>query len=85
MTLEEHVYQSPLVTRYASEQMAHLFSSEFKVMTWRRLWVSLATAQKKLGLPITEAQIKALKKNINSIDFKLASKLEKQHRHDVVI
>ena len=47
-------YESPLSTRYASEYMLKLFSSDTRYSTWRRLWVSLARAEMKLGLPITE-------------------------------
>ena len=47
-------YISPLSTRYASAEMQYLFSQDFKFRTWRRLWIALARAEKKLGLPITD-------------------------------
>ena len=49
-----NVYESPLSSRYASEEMLYTFSSDMKFSTWRRLWVSLAKAEMALGLPITQ-------------------------------
>ena len=43
-------YVSPLVERNASKEMAELFGAQKKFSTWRRLWLELAKAQKKLGL-----------------------------------
>ena len=37
-------YESPLSTRYASDYMLRLFSSDMRYRTWRKLWVSLAKA-----------------------------------------
>uniref|UniRef100_A0A3Q3QFB1 Adenylosuccinate lyase n=1 Tax=Monopterus albus TaxID=43700 RepID=A0A3Q3QFB1_MONAL len=50
-------YRSPLVSRYASKEMAYNFSDRKKFTTWRKLWIYLAKAEKALGLPITDAQI----------------------------
>lgn len=78
------VYASPLVERYASREMAELFSATTRVRTWRRLWVALADAQRKLGLPISAAQVASLKRNVDKIDFKAAARWEKRTRHDVM-
>ena len=53
-------YESPFSSRYASEYMLELFSADTRYRTWRKLWISLAKAESKLGLPITEEQIKDL-------------------------
>ena len=36
------VYENPLITRYASREMAKIFSDDHKFGPWRRLWVALA-------------------------------------------
>ena len=77
-------YESPLSSRYASEYMLGLFSSQKRIETWRRLWVALARAEHELGLPITEEQIKELEAHISDIDFEAAAKREKEVRHDVM-
>ena len=42
-------YESPLSSRYASEYMLKLFSSDVRYQTWRKLWVALARAEMKNG------------------------------------
>ncbi|NXU84703.1 PUR8 lyase, partial [Xiphorhynchus elegans] len=77
-------YRSPLVSRYASPDMAYNFSERKKFGTWRRLWLYLAQAEKSLGLPITDEQIKEMEANLDNIDFKMAAEEEKKLRHDVM-
>ena len=50
-------YESPLASRYASDYMLNLFSSDTRYQTWRKLWVALAREESRLGLPITEEQV----------------------------
>lgn len=77
-------YESPFCTRYASEEMQYIFSADKKFTTWRRLWVALARSEMKLGLPVTEAQVKQLEENIDNIDYDMAAAREKEVRHDVM-
>ncbi|MDE6788782.1 MAG: adenylosuccinate lyase [Ruminococcus sp.] len=77
-------YESPFCTRYASEEMQHIFSADKKFTTWRKLWVALARAEMKLGLNITEEQVKELEAHINDIDYEVAAQREKEVRHDVM-
>ena len=77
-------YESPLSSRYASEYMLHLFSQDVRYQTWRKLWVSLAKAEHKLGLNITEKQIRELEAHITDIDYAVAAQREKLVRHDVM-
>jgi adenylosuccinate lyase len=78
------IYQSPLVTRYASAEMSHLFSPQFKFSTWRKLWVALAEAEAELGLPITLDQIHEMRLHIEDINFISANHYEEQINHDVM-
>ena len=77
-------YESPLSSRYASDYMLHLFSSDMRIQTWRKLWISLAKAEMSLGLPITQSQIDELQEHLNDIDFACAAAREKEVRHDVM-
>jgi len=84
MADNRQVYTSPLVERNASREMSELFGAQKKFGTWRRLWLELARAQKKLGLKITQAQIDEMVGHLDDIDFKKAARYEKKFRHDVV-
>ena len=77
-------YISPFSTRYASDEMQHVFSEEFKFKTWRRLWIALAKAEKQLGLDITDEQIAEMEKFKDDINFEVAQEREKLVRHDVM-
>ncbi len=79
-----NIYESPLSSRYASQYMLGLFSMDTRIQTWRRLWVALARAEHRLGLPITEEQVKELEAHITDIDYELEHQREKEVRHDVM-
>ena len=82
MANNKDLYVSPLVERNASREMATLFGAQKKFSTWRRLWLQLAKAQKKLGLNITQTQINQMSRHLDDIDFKKAARYEKKFRHD---
>lgn len=84
LTSQFDVYSTPLVTRNASPEMAALFSPRQRVLTWRRIWLALAEAQRELGLPISAKQISALQRGLEKIDFAAAAAHEKRLRHDVM-
>ncbi len=77
-------YENPLISRYASVEMAELFSPQRKFSTWRRIWIALAQAQQELGLGVTTEQIAQLQEHVDSIDFDTARQYEKKLRHDVM-
>ena len=81
---EHDAYRNPLVTRYCSREMAHVFSDDFKFRTWRRLWIELAKAEQTLGLPITDEQIAEMEANREAINYDVAIAREKETRHDVM-
>ena len=56
--------------------MSELFGSQTKFSTWRKLWLELAKAQKKLGLDITQVQINQMSKHLNDIDFEKAAPVD---------
>ncbi len=77
-------YESPLASRYASDEMLYLFSPDKKFSTWRKLWIALARAEKALGLAITDEQIAEMEAHVYDIDYAYAAQMEKSLRHDVM-
>ena len=77
-------YVSAFSTRYAGKDMQYIFSDNFKFRTWRKLWIALAKAEKQLGLNITDEQIAEMEKYKDDINYDVATKREKEIRHDVM-
>ncbi|RUS17231.1 Ade13p: adenylosuccinate lyase, partial [Jimgerdemannia flammicorona] len=78
-------YQSPLTSRYASQEMAQNFSEDKRYSTWRKLWLNLAIAEKQLGLTdITDEAIQQMRDHLDDIDYETAAAEEKKRRHDVM-
>lgn len=75
---------NPLHERYASAEMAAIFSSRNRYATWRRIWIALAEAEQELGLPITDAQLAALREAAPRLDLARVAEIERDTRHDVV-
>ena len=84
MTDTKPNYENPLVERYASRNMLHIFSADNKFQTWRKLWITLAKAQQKLGLPIQDQQIAEMERNQYQINYEVATQKEAEIRHDVM-
>jgi adenylosuccinate lyase len=81
---DDSVYANPLISRYASREMATLWGAQRKFSTWRRLWVALAEAEAELGLAISKQQIAELAAHVDDIDFAKAADYERKLRHDVM-
>jgi adenylosuccinate lyase len=77
-------FDHPLIERYASREMAALFSPRTRHGRWRDLWIALAEAQRALGLAITEKQIAELRVRRDEFDWDRLAQLEKELRHDVM-
>ena len=82
--MSHEIYTNPLISRYASREMARLWSPQRIHSTWRRLWVALAEGERELGLGITAEQVAELKAAVDDIDFAAANKYERELRHDVM-
>jgi adenylosuccinate lyase len=72
-----------LATRYASHAMRALWSPENKVVLERRLWLAVLSAQKQLGLPISDAIIDDYTRVIEQVDLGSIAQRERVTRHDV--
>ncbi len=77
-------YQNPLITRYASAEMAAIFGPRFRGRIWRELWIALAEAERELGLDISEEAIAAMRAGIEEIDLDRIAELESESRHEVM-
>ncbi len=73
-----------VVARYASPEMADIFTPQRRIELWRELWIALADAERELGLPIDKSQIAELKKFKEKINWDVAERREKETRHDVM-
>src|SRR3954451_2493711 len=82
--MSHEIYENPLISRYASREMATLWGDQRKFSTWRRLWVALAEAEAELGLPVTQEQITELRAHTDDIDCHAAEQYERKLRHDVM-
>ena len=86
------VYDNPLVTRYASREMAELWGPQRKFTTWRRLWVALAEAEHELGLladdgvtpRIRADQLEELRPHSTTSTSPAPTSYERRLRHDVM-
>lgn len=81
---DQRKYEHPLVERYATKEMSFVWSPAMKFTTWRKLWTALATAEKELGLDITDEQLEEMRNHIFDVDFEMAAKKEAEFRHDVM-
>jgi adenylosuccinate lyase len=79
-------YQSPLTSRYASIEMAKCFSDDQKFSIWRHLWLWLATAEKRLGLPgISDEMLNQMQNNLTNIDYVAAGKEGTFHYYNIKV
>lgn len=77
-------YESPLATRYASPAMQRLWSDQHRIGLWRRLWLALATEQRRLGIPIPEEALTGMAAHLDDVDLDKARTYERRFRHDVM-
>lgn len=82
--MDHNRYESPLISRYSSREMSVIFSQQHRSVLFRKLWLSLASAQQKLGLKITDRQLQEMRSHLEDIHFETIQKYEKQFRHDVM-
>ena len=82
--MSESVYENPLISRYASKEMAQLFSTEHRIGLWRELWIVLAETQRELGLPISDNQLDQMRAFRDQLNLEAANAYERKLRHDVM-
>ncbi|MFB9680772.1 adenylosuccinate lyase [Streptosporangium vulgare] len=72
-----------LAARYASAQLAHLWSSEYKVVAERRLWLAVLAAQARLGVEVPPGAQADYEKVVDHVDLESIAARERVTRHDV--
>ena len=83
MTVHDR-YSSPLSERYASRAMLELWSPRTRHGLWRRLWLALAEAEQRLGVPIPDEALVQMRAHLDDIDFAAVAVYERRFRHDVM-
>jgi adenylosuccinate lyase len=83
MTVHDR-YSSPLSERYASRAMLELWSPQMRHGLWRRLWLALAEAEQRLGVPIPDEALAQMRAHLDDIDFEAVAVYERRFRHDVM-
>ena len=77
-------YPHPLIDRYASPEMAEIFSPRRQALLWRDLWIALAETQRELGAEVPAAAVKAMRAARDEVDLDRIAELESELRHDVM-
>ncbi len=84
MSATQNRYPHPLIERYASAEMADVFSPVRQALTWRDLWIALAETERELGVDVPEQAIAAMREARDSVDLSRVAELEADLRHDVM-
>ena len=72
-----------LSARYASPEMAEIWSPEHKIILERQLWIAVMSAQKDLGVDIPAEAIAAYEAQVDNVDLASIAERERITRHDV--
>ncbi|GGL02025.1 adenylosuccinate lyase [Sphaerisporangium melleum] len=72
-----------LAARYASPELARLWSPEHKVVAERRLWVAVLRAQAELGVPVPPGVAEDYEAVAGKVDLDSIAARERVTRHDV--
>ncbi len=72
-----------LATRYASPEMATLWSPEHKVRLERQLWMAVLQAQRDLGVDVSDAVVADYAAVRDDVDLASIAERERVTRHDV--
>jgi len=84
LSATQNRYPHPLIERYASAEMADVFSPVRQALTWRDLWIALAETERELGVDVPEQAIAAMREARDSVDLSRVAELEADLRHDVM-
>jgi adenylosuccinate lyase len=72
-----------LAARYASAELATLWSPEHKIVLERQLWLAVLRAQAELGVEIPERAVADYERVLDRVDLGSIAERERVTRHDV--
>jgi adenylosuccinate lyase len=72
-----------LAGRYASSELAVLWSPEYKISLERRLWLAVLRAQRDLGVEVPEGAVADYERVLDRVDVDSIAARERVTRHDV--
>jgi len=75
--------ENVLATRYATDEMAAIWSRRGKVILERQLWIAVLRAQQDLGLSVTPGTVEAYEAVIDEVDLGSIDARDRVLRHDV--
>ena len=78
-----HAIPNVLAARYASRELAELWSPEHKIVLERQLWIAVLRAQRDLGVDVPDGVIEAYEKVVDHVDLASIAARERVTRHDV--
>jgi adenylosuccinate lyase len=77
------VIPNVLAQRYASPELAAIWSPESKIRAERRLWLAVLRAQRELGVPVPDGVVEAYERVLDQVDLASIEQRERVTRHDV--
>ena len=84
MSATQNSYPHPLIERYASAEMAEVFSPTRQARIWRDLWIALAETEREMGVDVPEEAIAAMRAARDEVDLSRVAEIEAELRHDVM-
>jgi len=72
-----------LATRYASAELARIWSPEHKIVLERQLWVAVLEAQRDLGIEVPDGVVEDYRAVVDRVDLASIAARERVTRHDV--
>lgn len=72
-----------LASRYASADLAEIWSPRSKIVLERQLWIAVLKAQRDLGISVPEGAIADYQKVVDDVDLDSIAARERVTRHDV--
>ncbi len=72
-----------LASRYASADLAEIWSARNKIILERQLWIAVLKAQRELGIDVPEGTVGDYERVIGEVDLDSIADRERVTRHDV--